>query len=238
MLQGLNGKCVPATALEAVLESWYLSLPIGQWNGTSHSCRSWVLKSDAKSFQSILEEHHEATHHCYRTPRASRQEIEGVWQGPACVQWLKLVSNLRSHFCLLWNHRQFFPYMVHSERIPKQRCKCQPPWNPDGKWMCNSPNRHCGILSPLPGRSQESHGHRLEDSLRSGLVKRCCKCTGMVWFPPQLGVLYSSSHHVSAAPFLGGHSLMLEAKFKTLLQPLLRGPDEGRVPTYFMPGAL
>lgn len=145
---------MPATALEAISESWYLSLPFGQWNGTSHSCRSWVLTGDAKSFQSILEEHHEASHHCYQTPHAPWEEIEGVWQGPACAQWLKLVSNLTSHFCLLWNHTQFSPYMVHSERIPIQRSKCQLPWNSDGEWMCNSVNRHCGILSPLAGRSQ------------------------------------------------------------------------------------
>lgn len=85
--------------------------------------------------------------------------------------------------------------------------------------------------------ARESHGHILKNSLPSGLVKPCCKHAGIlcklisipIWSLPPLFLF----PHVSSPT--GGQGLVLEAKCKTLPQPqscsepLLRGPDEGRV---------
>lgn len=127
--------------------------------------------------------------------------------------------------------------MVHSERIPNQRSKCQLPWNSDGEWMCNSPNRHCGILSPLPGRSQREPWPYTEEQPAIWPCKamlqthrHLCKLISIpIWSLPPLFLF----PHVSSP--MGGQGLVLEAKCKTLPQPqscselLLRGPDEGRV---------
>lgn len=112
--------------------------------------------------------------------------------------------------------------MVHSEGIPHQRSKCQPPWHSDGEWMCNSPNRHCSLVTATRKEPKSAMAISWRtDCLPSGLVKPSCEHAGgtlcklisvPTWSPPLFLLPRVSSP-------MEGQSLVLEAKFKTLAQP-------------------